>query len=459
MTRLLSVCLESKLEVAMPDRIVRLGIDYGTSFSKIVFRDYGAPGGDKAYVAMRNRDFRIPSVVRARGTEFIFGSPSSGRNKGDDICYDSVKMRVAGEIKGDLPHYFYGFAREIPGGFSAKDLAVLTVLFLISEGKRAIREHLRHYSGRVVVGFSMGMPMSFYDDPVLKRAFLEIAQAAWEISKAISVSESISLHESRRLLQFAYDEIGSTPPGEIRDWIRTEAEAALWWPFQSPAVSDGPYAQIDIGAGTTNMSMFRIVPKHVDSGWIKESLSFFGATSPPIGMDAVDYAIAGSRRIEDHLSLRGREAQLLKSNGSDRVISGVMRQLREAYRGMIERAFATHLQSHSEREAWRRHKVFFLGGGSSVEPIVRALRVSPMLGNENTTHELGLQDGPPDILLSDKSPVPARVLPHVAVAYGLSNIAAEIPRAESPGEVPPMKQIDVSSKRFQALNDVDEWRY
>src|SRR5262249_23054875 len=151
-----------------------------------------------------------------------------------------------------------------------------------------------------------------------------------------------------------------------------EAEAALWWPFQSPAVSDGPYAQIDIGAGTTNLSIFRIVPKYGDSGWIKESLSFFGATSPPVGMDAVDSALANWREIEDHFALRGREGQLLKVRSADIVIDSVVQELRGAYRSTIERAFVTHLQNHFERETWRRHKVFFLGGGSSVDSIVCA---------------------------------------------------------------------------------------
>jgi hypothetical protein len=444
----------------MPDRVVRLGIDYGTSFSKIVFRDYGAPGGDKAFVAMRNGEFRIRSTVGVRANDFIFGAdPRLQGRDGNTVWHESVKMRVAGDLKGDLAHYFHGPAHVLPDGFSSRDLAALTVLFLISEGKRAIREHLKHFSGSVVVGFSLGMPMSFYDDPLLKSTFLEVAQAAWEISKAISVSETLSFREARRLLNFAYDEIAPLAANETRDWVRTEAEAALWWPFQSPAVSDGPYAQIDIGAGTTNVSIFRIVPKHGDSGWMKESLSFFGATSPPVGMDAVDSALGSWRQIEDHLALRGREAQLLRGGSAHRIIDDIVRQLREAYRSTIERAFVTHLQSPFERERWRRHKVFFLGGGSAVHALVDPLRVSPIQGNEKTIHEIALHDTPADILMSDQSAVPFKVLPHVAVAYGLSNIAAEIPKAESPGEVPPMEALDLSSRRFQPLPDRDDWRY
>jgi hypothetical protein len=189
---------------------------------------------------------------------------------------------------------------------------------------------------------------------------------------------------------------------------------------------------------------------------MKDSLSFFGATSPPVGMDAVDSALARWRQIEDHLSLRGRENQLLKSRNSDLIIDGILQQLREAYRSTIVKAFVTHLQSTTERDAWRRHKVFFLGGGSALSALVDPLRVSPIPGNEKTIHAFAMQDSPADILMSDQRAVPSRVLPHVAVAYGLSNIAAEMPSAETPREVPPM---ELSSRRFQRLNDADDWRY
>lgn len=52
------------------ERVVRLGVDFGTSFSKLVFRDYGAPGGEKAYVLLKDGKFRVPSAVGVRDETF-----------------------------------------------------------------------------------------------------------------------------------------------------------------------------------------------------------------------------------------------------------------------------------------------------------------------------------------------------------------------------------------------------
>lgn len=106
--------------------------------------------------------------------------------------------------------------------------------------------------------------MSFYDDADLRVVFLEIARVAWEISRVLSATERVSFSEARRALGLGSEivqKLGDLPADETRNWVRSEAEAALWWPFQSPSVSEGPYAQIDIGAGTTNLAIFRIVAR------------------------------------------------------------------------------------------------------------------------------------------------------------------------------------------------------
>jgi hypothetical protein len=442
----------------MPDRVVRLGIDYGTSFSKVVFRDYGAPGGEKAYVMQYKGGFRTPSAIGVEGGEFILGAVP--RENDGRTWYQSVKMRVAGEIKRDYAKYYQGVLNALPEGFTAKQLATLTVWFLISEGKRAVLEHLKQSSkGGAAIGFSLGMPMSFYDDRELKSAFLEIARVAWEISRVLSATERVSFSEASRALRVGYEIVetqGDLADYEIRDWVRTEAEAALWWPFQSPSVSDGRYAQIDVGAGTTNIAIFRIVPKHTPTGWVKAQLSFFGAVSPPVGMDAVDQALAAwkGQPQGDSLAMRGCERRLLQGRIGEQLVADVVKELREKYRQTLVRAFKTKNLSPSERDGWHHHKVFFLGGGSEVDTIVKQLAMSPLPGYEATTLGIALQEKPIDLFMANQKSVSGNVLPHVAVAYGLSSLAAEIPNSETPRETPPM----VDTKQSQRI-DLDDWRY
>src|SRR5437879_3024782 len=81
-------------------RRVHLGIDYGTSSSKIVLRDYGAPGGERAIVLSTKGSHRFSSSVALLDETLFFGSTPDGGVVLDPqaIWYHSVKMRVAAEV-------------------------------------------------------------------------------------------------------------------------------------------------------------------------------------------------------------------------------------------------------------------------------------------------------------------------------------------------------------------------
>jgi hypothetical protein len=122
-------------------RRVHLGIDYGTSGSKIVFRDICAPGAEGAVFVLHSRSFRIPSRVCRAATELLFGDDTKAA--ADCDIYESPKMQVADEVSRTLK-YSLGLTPMLPDGFSAADLAALTVWFLISHRAVAAQLHGRN---------------------------------------------------------------------------------------------------------------------------------------------------------------------------------------------------------------------------------------------------------------------------------------------------------------------------
>jgi hypothetical protein len=418
---------------ASPKRRFHLGIDYGTSNSKIVFRDYGARGGEKATVVLRNRSFRIPSRVCVSATEFLFGNESKTPEE-CDIC-ESIKMIVAAEVTQD-PKYYFGPTIGLPNGFTAADLATLTVWFLISEGHRAIDFYVNRHMEGVSIGMTMGVPMSFFRDAQLKSAFLNIARRAWLLYREEGLLDSILLIEKARraLDKYPPSLVPTTLDYEVRDWIRSEGEAAMWWPFQSPAVAAGPYAKVDIGAGTTHASLYRIFGTAQTP---KTGLAFFGACTVPFGMDAVDSTIAESEGITgDCLKLRGLEQSILSSSAKARgALIPVKAEIYEAYRkAWIE---THHKINHyvAELQAWGQHKVFVIGGGSLIPILVETVRVHP---GRQLPLQLATLEHPTDLSRSDNKRITGEELRFITVAYGLSNIGLSIPEAFTPDEVPPM---------------------
>jgi len=83
---------------AWPRRRIHLGIDYGTSASKIVFRDSAAPGGEGAVLVLRKRMVRIPSRVCMTATDVLFDRKNalgilSSRYHRPDL----IELRASGE--------------------------------------------------------------------------------------------------------------------------------------------------------------------------------------------------------------------------------------------------------------------------------------------------------------------------------------------------------------------------
>jgi hypothetical protein len=288
----------------------------------------------------------------------------------------------------------------------------------------------------VSIGMTMGVPMSFFRDAQLRSSFLSIARRAWLLYREEGLlGPALLVEKARRFLDSHTSAL--VPPTldyEVRDWIRSEAEAAMWWPFQSPAIGSGPYAKVDIGAGTTHASLYRIFGT---ARTPKTGLAFFGAVSVPVGMDAVDRAIAESEGLKgDCLALRGLEQSILQTSAKARGASiPVREQIYEAYRKAWIEAYRKISEYPAELRAWREHKVFVIGGGSLVPLLVETVRVHP---GRQTPLQLATLEQPTDLMRSDNRRITSDELPFITVAYGLSNIGLSIPEAFTPDEVPPM---------------------
>jgi hypothetical protein len=421
---------------ASPKRQVHLGIDYGTSVSKIVFRDSSAPGGESAVLVLLNGSFRIPSRVCITATELLFGHDAKAAAQCD--FYDSLKMRVAVEVSGDTK-YFVGLPTTLPNGFSASDLAALTVWFLISEGHRAVAAQRNGLMEGVEMGMSMGVPMAFFNDRQLRASLLSIASRAWRFyCKEGLVDASLLVEKARRVLEKHPVPLGTIPDHEVENWIdnraivaanspidiiRSEDEAAIWWLMRSPSVRAGPYAKIDIGAGTTHANLFRIFGP-VQSP--KRSLVRYGAAAVSVGTDAVDRAMAECEGgNSDCLALRGFEQPILQANTKVReALMPVGEHIYDAYRRAWIETCRKIGSNALELSCWRQHKVFVTGGGSLLPFLVDKVRMHP---DERESLSVMTLEQPIDLVRADHKKITAEELPFVTVAYGLSNMESFLP--------------------------------
>src|SRR5262249_42414239 len=154
------------------------------------------------------------------------------------------------------------------------------------------------------------------------------------------------------------------------------AQAAVWFTYQSPKVGQGPYAKVDVGAGTTNVSIFRLygeLPART-----KELLKVFATYSSVSGMDTLDSSIARSRGTPDALAFRGRENVELDNaviaNGCSHAIEQIYAAFAEAWR----RSLRKFQGLPHEMDRWHDEcRLFVIGGGSLVRAVQERLRKHP----------------------------------------------------------------------------------
>lgn len=406
---------------ASPKRSVRLGIDYGSIASKIVFRDRDAPVEGSAVLVLRNGSYRIPSRVCMTATELFFGDDSKAPTDCD--IYENLKMRVAAEVDGNPSHQL-GPARPLAHGFSASDLAALTVWFLISEGHRAVASRFNGHMEGVEFRMTMGVPMAYFHDKQRKTSFLNVARRAWSFYCQEGLLDPVlPIENAHRVLEEHPAALPAIPEHEIQDWIRCEGEAALWWLLRSPGVGTGPYAMVDIGAGTTHANLFRLFGKVQTP---KRTLVPYGAASVPVGMGAVHRALAGSGRLSgDSSVLRGLDPSTLQANpGIREALRPVCDQIYDSCRKAWIEAYSKMSDKALELSAWETYAESVAGGGSLLPILVDAVRSHPDRPEPLTVRPL---EQPIDLVRADRREVASEELPFATVAYGLSSSEPFLP--------------------------------
>ena len=420
--------LRKPREVGRPSRELRLGVDYGTSMSKLVLTDYGAPDGERSFVVRPDAsagDYRIPSSVCIVPPSLRFGTDAEEADSGATV-YRSLKMLCA------YPGGFFGDQVPLSYGLDARALATLYVGHLINIGRAAARRYATRLNVEPSMSVTLGAPMAQLDSERLRQMFLGMAIEAFRLASRLDLQGDVPISDAKEALATVRRELAGTSPAEPRDWVRSEAEAALFWAHRSPEIESGRYACIDVGAGTTSASWFHISPSSVGETVVNDRLSFYGAACSPPACDAVGRVLAecvdGVHTLRD---VRGREEEIIGALSTagkarlDCVIGDIARVFGEASRLAFEKEKST--------KAWRDvGRVFLLGGGTKLAEVRK--RLVAQKGEWLQTDAIANPSVPPQLV--EEGGTEFRGDPtFLLVAYGLAHRLGDVPPAFSPKQV------------------------
>lgn len=251
-------------EIPVGKTRVTIGIDFGTSSTKVCARL--ELGGDDVPV------YRIdisdnaevfeglnPSLMSIDKEAIYFGDHAQ---KGITIPHIKVCLACA-EQQFSAQECLWAEACPINtcgSGLTAADLATLYLSWVMNESRKRLPDTLKKAG---VFVFNVGVPLKQLDDSPLRAVLEQITYFAWRLSEGIT--QGLSIAQAKAWLDILKQQSGNMPPPEDRMiQICPETSAAIVSFVNSNQALPGLYCLCDIGAWTSDISVFRLtdVEKH-----------------------------------------------------------------------------------------------------------------------------------------------------------------------------------------------------
>lgn len=287
--------------VRQPESMYNVGLDVGTASTKIVVRDVVRTNRPPVVLRVGNPVDAYPSIgtpttIGVRDGKAYFGSDAE--TLVGAIKLRSFKMCVACqhgllECRGcparrdDNGNAVNGqFVLSVEGQvvhFDAEDLFTLYVTWLRTAVSSLLESHLA-VGDRDRIIWNMSVPLGQIDNKLMSRVFRRMLAMSMALNGAVESGMDFAL--AIELVRGARTDFRhETDLAEGHISVVPETLAAIQGFIQRRETALGMYGIIDVGAGTTDVSFFKL------RGRGERALSFYSADSAPVGGDDFDLAV------------------------------------------------------------------------------------------------------------------------------------------------------------------------
>jgi hypothetical protein len=358
---------------------VNVGLDFGTSVSKVMFN----PGGagieplDLQASPSGGPGFFVPSLITVAGGNTLLVGPDAQdhlQQEPDARGLTRFKMLVAGMADPKFldAKAWKRYQKSVEGWFGSADALhpEVAASVFIADTMRRVRRSLeqRNLADELNIVFNTCVPIDQAEHLDVKTAFDRVAAVAQRLYEFFPLDHAPSMawidHAAALRETVKYEQNDAT-----RLFVFPEAVASFATYKESLSRQEGIHALIDIGAGTTDVSiLYLAIPKGTTAG-----TECWSARSVPMGMgmieDDVLSALGGDGtptvdQTELYALLRSgqhesRDVRPVLSRGLERIWNATLSTWAEAYR---------HYKGQ-ERWSAKNVRIFLAGGGADVHQV------------------------------------------------------------------------------------------
>lgn len=444
-----------------PDRppyFVQIGVDFGTSFTKVVCRDVLM---DSAWVHMpqnpcdRELPFLTSSAVCFKGQRFSHPFRASGGYPADSLHH--VKMALQSIGLGQLESaHLQPFKARKPDSCDLATFVELTAIYLLTGVLGEVRSSIAQrseFKGTAPddqIRVNLAIPVADANEPDVQKIFERVLKVAWVLSETTNGFKEIPLDEMQAKIREIRPRVDSK---EIRQACHTYPEigAAVHGFIRSRASVPGLYLFSDTGAGTVDQCVFRFARNGEGMG----KLYFYSAQVLDLGSSRIERIAAGRSGRTSPKDLE--KFRRMKESGEQNPHLKLAR--REIAEELSPRSYQTIAMAKLKlnlKEAINDLKVIFGGGGHCEHPyrdsVMRQFDSNIFRRDKIDQRRCAERDfarGMPDLTAEFKlRDGQRRWSPRLAVAHGLSFVhgdddeSGDLVPYELPGDIPtPSKEM------------------
>lgn len=405
------------------DLPVRLGVDFGTLFTKVAIRvgmdmvvvDWSTVTGDGSQVGR----WVVPGFV-CRGAEGDFG----------------WRGLEGGEWQGNLKLPF--IEAEGDPDCPTSTLAYLALII------RYARAFLYASQRQLVEGRSLrwelnlGCPTAPHENPEIVKRFRRMASTAWWLAGCNDLDEEA--------IRSAWEQ-GDIGTGlEIEPGIVPEFVAQIAGYLRSPQVNEGLHALVDVGAATLDVATFNVVLPGDRDGTPRIPI-FFSAVKP-LGTHFLSHRRHAELKLElvwDDAKPVEAATEFASRHGKDpalveRIDTGFVEGVAKCITHVID-STRTNLRGNPNAAAWCEGlQIFVTGGGAACDLYRLALRTSESAVKAAIGSATRFRFIEMDLARSTSTDLDPTAAPRLTVAIGLTEDAEDIARIVPHRDIKPIDQ-------------------
>ena len=353
------------------EAVIQVGIDFGTSTTKIAYRQVSPRGIVRSITFDHGLEgvpaFGLPTLGMVDGNGRLLVGEEAATQMMDrswDEALRAFKVLVASHVDSsvearELRDSFDRYARRHPLNgivLTPETVSFVYLAYAMREARRRISELPEYVDSSLEFLYNVCLPMQHVESNPALNAFRQV------VAKAEAVERDWPYESGTEWLADNYSFYETTPLGASeRAFVIPEsvAEAASY--VSSLRRSPGLHALIDIGAGTTDVSFFNLVDEST-----REHCYWYSSGNLPIGGLAIERLVgmngagltAGQISEKINRLRRGTQPDLVLVDGVREIMSRIHEEARPVWS-------AAYKHLHKE-DPWHRVEVFLSGGGAEV---------------------------------------------------------------------------------------------